>query len=508
MRFYERFFVLISLAAAVFVGASCVAHADGLLANWTMNDPVGSSTVADESGNGHTGTLPTAAGATATLGVPGIIGTAVSLPGNATGSGAGYYISVPASSVWGGQTNMTYSAWVEFNSMPSLQYIFNLWPANSDDSSQAVLRMGVPAIPAWQAAFYSGSNFASAGYSASKAALSTNTWHLITGTWNGDPGVGGTNPNGNGEGNSAQSRLYLDGVYMAENETLPGLNYGPFAMNSNPSLSLAIGGGNQEPEAAIHEWNGDLNDLGLWNVTLTDAEVAALYNTPMYNSHTGAPVAIRRHRDEHAVYALRLGRRRGARGSYHRQWHAGLEVRRQRADRRRPASPASSAAPISCSSTTTAEAPVAAASRPSFLATRTWTDKWTSTTSPSCWRTTARPVDRPRESPRCRNPAYLPCWPRDWPACWLMRGASGNKNRTSAQRSPPRLVRVVNQVGRLEPNQAQRRPHPARPGSESGWAARTEPARNEDPTRLVRVVNQVGSVPRIIALNPQPFLPA
>ena len=183
---------------------------------------------------------------------------------------------------------MTYSAWVEFNSMPSLQCIFNLWPANSDDSSQAVLRMGVPAIPAWQAAFYSGSNFASAGYSASKAALSTNTWHLITGTWNGDPGVGGTNPNGNGEGNSAQSRLYLDGVYMAENETLPGLNYGPFAMNSNPSLSLAIGGGNQEPEAAVHEWNGGLNDLGLWNVTLTDAEVAALYNTPMYNSHTGA----------------------------------------------------------------------------------------------------------------------------------------------------------------------------------------------------------------------------
>ena len=68
-------------------------------------------------------------------------------------------------------------------------------------------------------------------------------------------------------------------------------------------------------------------------------------------------------------------------------------------------------------------------------------------------------VDRPRESPRCRNPAYLPCWPRDWPACWLMRGASGSQNRTSAQRSPPT----------------------ARPGGESGWAARTQPVSNAEP---------------------------
>jgi hypothetical protein len=180
------------------------------------------------------------------------------------------------------------SAWVEFPSMPSLQYIFNMWPANSDEWSHAVLRMGVPAIPEWQGAFYGGSSFGSANYSPSPQ-LSTNTWHLITATWNGDPGVGSTNPNGNGEGNSGESRLYIDGAYVAHNDTAASPNiYGPFATNSNPSLPLAIGGGNQEPGATIHEWNGGLNDLGMWSVTLSDAEAAALYNTPMYNSHAGA----------------------------------------------------------------------------------------------------------------------------------------------------------------------------------------------------------------------------
>jgi hypothetical protein len=281
----RRVFVFPIVAVALFAGAWNAAWADGLIANWTMNDPVGSTTVQDESGNGHAGALPTGAGA-ATLGVPAVIGTGISLPG--ASDGRTNFISVPPSTAWGGDTNFTMSAWIEFPSMPSLQYIFNMWPADSDDSSQAVLRMGVAAIPAWQGAFYCGSSFGSASYSPSPQ-LSTNTWHLITATWNGDPGVGGTNPNGNGEGNSAQSRLYLDGVYVAESETVPNPNlYGPFVMNSNTSLPLAIGGGNQPPEAAIHEWNGGLNDLAMWNVRLSDAEVAALYDTPMYNGHTGA----------------------------------------------------------------------------------------------------------------------------------------------------------------------------------------------------------------------------
>ena len=87
--------VFVSIAAAVFAGTCTAARADGLIANWTMNDPVGSTTVQDESGNGHTATLPTGAGA-ATLGVPAVIGTGVSLPGNSNGDT--YFISVPGSS--------------------------------------------------------------------------------------------------------------------------------------------------------------------------------------------------------------------------------------------------------------------------------------------------------------------------------------------------------------------------------------------------------------------------
>ena len=279
----RRVFVFRIITGVAFAGIWNAAWADGLIANWTMNDPIGSTTVQDESGNGHTGTLPTGAGAV-TLGVPAVIGTGVSLPG--ASDGTTNLISVPPSTAWGGDTNFTMSAWVEFPSMPSLQYIFDMWPANSDDVSQGVLRMGIPAIPAWQATFCWGS-YGTGAMDSPSPALSTNTWHLITGTWNGSPGVGGTN--GAGEGDMGESRLYIDGVYVAHTDTVPSPNlYGPFVMNSNPTIPLGIGGGNQVPGAAIHEWNGGLNDLGMWNVTLSSAEAAALYNTPMYNGHAGA----------------------------------------------------------------------------------------------------------------------------------------------------------------------------------------------------------------------------
>ena len=60
-------------------------------------------------------------------------------------------------------------------------------------------------------------------------------------------------------------------------------------MNGNTATPLGLGGdATAGSPQATKEWNGDLNDLGMWNVTLSDAEVAALYNVPMYNGHTGA----------------------------------------------------------------------------------------------------------------------------------------------------------------------------------------------------------------------------
>ena len=324
MRFYERFLVLISLTAVMFVGASCVVQANGLIANWTMNDSVGSATVQDESGNGHAGTLPTAAGATATLGVPGIIGTAVSLPGDATGSGAGYYISVPASSAWCGQTNMTQSAWVYFNAALKHQYVFDLYTGTAATS---VLSLGVPTIPAWGGAYYVCPSQASEG----TAGFTTNTWYLVTATWNGSPGIGAPNPNGDGMNAQGEIRIYIDGVYEHDTATIPAAgSYCPYPNNSNTTTPLGLGGNaTAGTTQSTQEWNGKLNDLGLWNVTLSDAQVAALYNVPMYNGHTGA-VAIRRELDGPVVHALQhpSGHARYRRGR--RRQHAELGVRRQR----------------------------------------------------------------------------------------------------------------------------------------------------------------------------------
>ena len=171
----------------------------------------------DESGNGHTGTLPTAAGATATLGVPGIIGTAVSLPGDSTGAGAGYYISVPGSSAWSGLTNMTESAWVYFNATLSHQFVFDLYVSSTGASN--VVTLGVPAIPAWGGGYFTGSTATTANENS--AGLTKNTWYLITASWNGSPGVGAANPNGDGENAQAEGRIYVNGVFEAKSDSLP-----------------------------------------------------------------------------------------------------------------------------------------------------------------------------------------------------------------------------------------------------------------------------------------------
>ena len=58
MRVYKSCLCLLALAAlAVWAGASGIARADDLVANWMLGEPSGSSSFADASGNGNTGTL-------------------------------------------------------------------------------------------------------------------------------------------------------------------------------------------------------------------------------------------------------------------------------------------------------------------------------------------------------------------------------------------------------------------------------------------------------------------
>ena len=90
---------IVVFAVAVCIGTSGTVRADGLMANWTLNDggaagnTIGNGApIADSSGNGFNGTV--AGGSDTLQSVPGVIGNGLYFSGD---NSANYsYISVPA----------------------------------------------------------------------------------------------------------------------------------------------------------------------------------------------------------------------------------------------------------------------------------------------------------------------------------------------------------------------------------------------------------------------------
>jgi len=120
MQFCKKSVLVASLVTlAVLAAMSSVAQATGLVANWTFNQPTGSTTISDASGNGHTATL---VGTDTLQSIPGQIGTGLMFNGVA---GTGNYLSVPdARDYFSGENKLTVSCWV-------------YWPANTGDTAQA-----------------------------------------------------------------------------------------------------------------------------------------------------------------------------------------------------------------------------------------------------------------------------------------------------------------------------------------------------------------------------------
>ena len=112
-----------------------------------------------------------------------------------------------------------------------------------------------------------------------------NAWELVTMVYYG----------GNAYTSLSAVDLYVNGKYIATGPDLGGFSNGAIPLPT-PTANLQIGS----------SWNGSLNDIGIWKEALTGShdvttmtasleattgsagEIAALYNTPMYNNHTGA----------------------------------------------------------------------------------------------------------------------------------------------------------------------------------------------------------------------------
>ena len=285
MRSRNSFVLLVVLGAlTVLIGALGIARADDLLANWMFNEPTGSTSFADSSGNGNSGTL---VGSDSVVSMNGgaypasPVGTGVYFNGL---SGTGNYVSVPYNSATSGMMDLTLSAWV-YIPTPGLTSS-SLKEEVSACSTKTAETSATSSAPAFSTR---GWHFrtAAGGPGFDTQFVSNQTpghWMLLTAVYNG------------GSPSTAVSwmDIFENGVCVRAGE----LNLYGFVNGTIP-IAAAKSGQPLELAGGDNEWNGGLSDLGIWSTDLTAAapenqlgssggltsgtiggETAALYFTP------------------------------------------------------------------------------------------------------------------------------------------------------------------------------------------------------------------------------------
>ncbi len=214
------------LAAVLFAGT---ANAE-MIARWTFDEGTG-NIAHDSTVNANNGTIYNGNWAS------GVLNGALQFNGSST------YAVVPNSSSLNITGSITVSTWLKINSIPT-NYVGVVAKGWEDASYNLEFNASGASV---------GLVFADSTYhGANSNPLTTNTWYLITGTYDRN-----------------QIKLYVNG-------NLQGVtNYtGTYQSNSSP---LYIG--NQQPGAGRY-YNGLLDDMRIYNNALTDSEIKQLYNVP------------------------------------------------------------------------------------------------------------------------------------------------------------------------------------------------------------------------------------
>ena len=156
--------------------------------------------------------------------------------------------------------NITVSLWLN----PRSYY----WSGNAGDPSSTIINRfqytySTPSGGAWGITFNQtsvtghiiGSNGTGGSSAVSNNALALNQWHHIVMTYNG-----------------SQIKLYLNGV-LSSTQNYSG------AMNISGNSGISIGESNQANGYWYHT-DGKIDNIGIWNRALTEAEIQQLYNYP------------------------------------------------------------------------------------------------------------------------------------------------------------------------------------------------------------------------------------
>ncbi len=301
-----RFATIALAVSAIALFDAGQAPATDLVANWALGDAgaAGSLTngqsIADSGPNGYTGTTALASG-DAITGMAGEIGNGLHFSGAELDS----YLSMPYDSNGTSLGSLSLS-------QPTGALTYSVWVNIPAKSYNAVTKDAVSLPGDYYLDTYAGLGRYELGLSFNGAGVTydayladpsgnktfglrtdgsgwvANTWELVTVRyWGGNVGS-----------DLSVSDIYVNGKYVGFGSTMNGLGNNTLPLNV-PTSNLTIGnlsGGNQD-------WYGGLNDIGVWATDLTGpfnlttlnegtegaegGEVSALYNTPMYNSHSG-----------------------------------------------------------------------------------------------------------------------------------------------------------------------------------------------------------------------------
>jgi len=224
---------------------------DGLVGWWKMDEGAGATT-ADATGNGNTGTR---SGTTLPTWVTtGKINDALTFSGGATGTTASY-VSVPDVASLRLAGSWTASVWINLSSLPGAGVGLSALARTSTagDQNYGIYIDNGNSTPATSPSFaiIFGAVGGSLYYAyAPTLAISTGTWYLVTGTWDG-----------------TTLTLYVNGASVASSVPagVPSSATGP---------GLYIGG---DPCCSTDYFPGTIDDARIYNRALSAAEVGQLY---------------------------------------------------------------------------------------------------------------------------------------------------------------------------------------------------------------------------------------
>ena len=257
MRFIKKSFLGVMLAGLVIPSFASADIVTNLQEYWAMD---GNST--SNSGT-HDGTFVSNDGAGANY-ASGQFGQGIDLE-----RGNGEYLDIQNSVTdfdhVGG--SITVSAWVNFEDNPSN------WQAVITNGEESAWRMATgrnadQAQPFWTA----GAPRNDIGSGGTEFAVEDPDFHLLVGTYDGETNI---------------SNFYVDGVLVATSEEGTGLGdnvsgmnaaAGPTEENPEPGPALGITIGTNSDDRAARNFDGIIDDVGIWDVALTQEDIDLLWN--------------------------------------------------------------------------------------------------------------------------------------------------------------------------------------------------------------------------------------